>query len=196
MTRKESHLFGIVQGGREEKLRKESAKIISDMEVDGQKFDGFGIGGSFAKEDMSTAVRWVNEILPENKPRHLLGIGEPADLFMGIENGIDLFDCVLPTRNARHGQVYRFVHDDFSRPDFYEVLHLTNESLKLDERPLVEAVEGDDISQELSRYSLAYIRHLFTVEEMLGQRLATLANVRFYLELMTRIRRAIDSGKL
>ena len=63
------------------------------MEVEGQKFDGFGIGGSFAKEDMSTAVKWVNEILPEEKPRHLLGIGEPEDLFMGIENGIDLFDC-------------------------------------------------------------------------------------------------------
>ena len=69
-------------------------------------FDGFGIGGSFAKEDMSTAVKWVNEILPEEKPRHLLGIGEPEDLFMGIENGVDLFDCVLPTRLGRNGTIY------------------------------------------------------------------------------------------
>ena len=99
-------LFGIVQGGREEKLRKKSANIISEMEVDGKKFDGFGIGGSFAKEDMSTAVKWVNEILPEEKPRHLLGIGEPEDLFMGIENGVDLFDCVLPTRLGRNGTIY------------------------------------------------------------------------------------------
>ena len=87
-------LFGIVQGGREESLRKQSARIISEINVDGKYFDGFGIGGSFAKEDMSTAVKWVNEILPEEKPRHLLGIGEPEDLFMGIENGVDLFDCV------------------------------------------------------------------------------------------------------
>jgi queuine tRNA-ribosyltransferase len=99
-------LFGIVQGGREEKLRKKSAKVISEMEVDGKTFDGFGIGGSFAKEDMSTAVEWVNEILPEEKPRHLLGIGEPEDLFMGIENGVDLFDCVLPTRLGRNGTLY------------------------------------------------------------------------------------------
>jgi queuine tRNA-ribosyltransferase len=82
------------------------------------------------------------------------------------------------------------------RPDFYEVLHLTNEGLKTDERPLVEFVEGDAIAEELSRYSLAYIRHLFTVEETLGQRLATLANVRFYVELMARIRTAIDAGTL
>src|SRR3989344_6013929 len=94
-------LFGIVQGGRNERLRKESAKVISSLE-----FDGFGIGGSFAKEDMSSAVKWVNEILPEDKPRHLLGVGEPEDLFMGVENGVDLFDCVAPTRNARNGSLY------------------------------------------------------------------------------------------
>lgn len=94
-------LFGIVQGGRFEELRKESAKVLSEMD-----FDGYGIGGSFAKEDMATAVKWVNEILPEEKPRHLLGIGEPEDLFMAVENGCDLFDCVAPTRIARNGQVY------------------------------------------------------------------------------------------
>ena len=98
-------LFGIVQGGREESWRKMSAKIIAEMSVEGKQFDGFGIGGSFAKEDMSTAVKWVNEILPEEKPRHLLGIGEPEDLFMGIENGVDLFDCVLPTRLGRNGTI-------------------------------------------------------------------------------------------
>src|SRR3989338_8560750 len=118
-------LFGIVQGGRDENLRKKSAQIISEMQTsDGIGFDGFGIGGSFAKEDMSTAVKWVNEILPVEKPRHLLGIGEPEDLFMGIENGVDLFDCVLPTRLGRNGTLYtksgkiiimnRTLRDDFS----------------------------------------------------------------------------------
>jgi queuine tRNA-ribosyltransferase len=94
-------LFGVVQGGRFEELRKESATVIANM-----AFDGFGIGGSFAKEDMAGPVRWVNEILPEEKPRHLLGIGEPADIFVGVENGCDLFDCVMPTRLARHGTIY------------------------------------------------------------------------------------------
>ena len=94
-------LFGIVQGGRDENLRKKSAQFIGSL-----GFDGFGIGGSFTKEDMSTAVKWVNEILPEEKPRHLLGIGEPEDVCMGIENGVDLFDCVAPTRNARNGTLY------------------------------------------------------------------------------------------
>ena len=82
-----------MQGGRYKDLREESAKIIGAMD-----FDGFGIGGSFAKEDMTTVVKWVNEILPRGKPRHLLGIGEPDDLFMAVENGCDLFDCVAPTR--------------------------------------------------------------------------------------------------
>ena len=99
-------LFGIVQGGREESLRKKSAKIISEINIDGVGFDGYGIGGSFVKEDISSAVRWVNEILPEEKPRHLLGIGKPEDFFMGIENGVDLFDCVLPTRLGRNGTLY------------------------------------------------------------------------------------------
>ncbi|MDD3662867.1 MAG: tRNA guanosine(34) transglycosylase Tgt, partial [Candidatus Pacebacteria bacterium] len=99
-------LFGIVQGGRNEVLRKKSAKIISEMKIDGKGFDGFGIGGSFAKEDMSKACQWVNEILPEEKPRHLLGIGEPIELFIGVENGVDLFDCVAPTRIARNGTLF------------------------------------------------------------------------------------------
>jgi queuine tRNA-ribosyltransferase len=94
-------LFDIVQGGREESLRKRSAEFIGNL-----NFDGFGIGGSFAKEDMETAVKWVNEILPKGKPRHLLGIGEPEDLFMGVEHGVDLFDCVAPTRNGRGGTLY------------------------------------------------------------------------------------------
>src|SRR3989338_1775020 len=97
----EQSLFGIVQGGRYKDLREESARVIAQMD-----FDGFGIGGSFEKEDMYNAVGWVNKILPGEKPRHLLGIGEPSDLFGGIENGIDLFDCVAPTRLARNGTLY------------------------------------------------------------------------------------------
>src|SRR5690606_31542340 len=103
-TEKVQALFGVVQGGRFKDLREESARTLAEMD-----FDGFGIGGSFNKEDMKSVVRWVNEILPEEKPRHMLGIGEPLDVFDGVENGCDLFDCVSPTRLARHGRIY--THD-------------------------------------------------------------------------------------
>ena len=90
-------LYGVIQGARYEGLRRESAKTLGDME-----FDGYGIGGAFNKADIGTAVRWVCEELPDSKPRHLLGIGEVRDLFEGVENGVDTFDCVSPTREARH----------------------------------------------------------------------------------------------
>ncbi|MEO5927287.1 MAG: tRNA guanosine(34) transglycosylase Tgt [Patescibacteria group bacterium] len=189
-----AQLFGIVQGGTDEKLRADHATELMKIGFDGYAIGGLSVGEPFV--DACRTVEAVDKVLPEDKPRYFMGGAKPHEIVEYVKRGIDMFDCVLPTRNARHGHVYRFVHDDLSRPDFYEVLHLTNESLKTDERPFVEAVEGDPVSQELSRYSMAYVRHLFTIEEVLGQRLATLANVRFYLELMGRIRKAIDEGTL
>jgi queuine tRNA-ribosyltransferase len=173
-------IFGIVQGGREEKLRKKSAKIISEMEVDGQKFDGFGIGGSFAKEDMSTAVKWVNEILPEDKPRHLLGIGEPEDLFMGIENGIDLFDCVLPTRLGRNGTIYTKNGK----------IHITNNAYREDLTSIDEGCE----CYTCKNYTRSYLAHLFHGKEMLGGTLASIHNVYFIVNLVKKIRQSIYDG--
>ena len=170
-------LFGIVQGGREELLRKKSAKIISEMEVDGKKFDGFGIGGSFAKEDMSTAVKWVNEILPEEKPRHLLGIGEPEDLFMGIENGVDLFDCVLPTRLGRNGTIYTKTGK----------IHIMNAEFRLDLAP----IENDCECYTCKNYTKAYLAHLFHGKEMLGGTLASIHNIHFIVNLVKQIRQSI-----
>lgn len=168
-------LFGIVQGGRSEVLRKESAEIIGGMD-----FDGFGIGGSFAKEDMNTAVRWVNEILPPEKPRHLLGIGEPEDLFAGVESGVDLFDCVAPTRIARNGGMYtsrgkinllnaKFIRD-FGRPD------------------------EDCACYTCQNYSRAYLAHLFRADEMLGATLVSIHNLYFIVHLVDNMREAIRSG--
>ena len=170
-------LFGIVQGGREESLRKKSAKIISEIEVDGKKFDGFGIGGSFAKEDMSTAVKWVNEILPEEKPRHLLGIGEPEDLFMGIENGVDLFDCVLPTRLGRNGTLYTKNGK----------IHIENAEFRADLTP----VESDCPCYTCKNYCRAYIAHLFRGNEMLAGTLSSIHNVYFLVNLVKQIRQSI-----
>jgi len=173
-------LFGIVQGGRDEELRKKSAKIISEIEVEDKKFDGFGIGGSFAKEDMSTAVKWVNEILPEEKPRHLLGIGEPEDLFMGIENGIDLFDCVLPTRLGRNGTIYTKTGK----------IHIMNKEYREDISP----IEKDCECYTCKNYSRAYLRHLLKLGEPTGKRYATIHNLYFMGELMRRIRKSIKNG--
>ena len=173
-------LFGIVQGGRDERLRKKSAKIISEMEVDGKKFDGFGIGGSFAKEDMSTAVKWVNEILPEEKPRHLLGIGEPEDLFMGIESGVDLFDCVLPTRLGRNGTIY--TKDG--------KIHIMNNEYREDILP----IESDCECYTCKNYSRAYIGHLFRGKEMLAGTLASIHNIYFIVNLVKKIRQSIFDG--
>ncbi|MFA6445704.1 MAG: tRNA guanosine(34) transglycosylase Tgt [Candidatus Paceibacterota bacterium] len=168
-------LFGIVQGGRSEALRRESAQEIGKM-----SFDGFGIGGSFEKEDMSNAVRWVNEELPEDKPKHLLGIGEPEDFFMGIENGVDLFDCVLPTRNGRNGTIYTSTGK----------IHIENTAYQTDFRPIEETCS----CYTCRNYTRAYIAHLFRAKEMLAGTLASIHNVYFLVNLVKGIRAAILNG--
>ncbi len=168
-------LFGIVQGGRDENLRKKSASVIGAMD-----FDGFGIGGSFAKEDMETAVKWVNEILPEEKPRHLLGIGEPEDLFMGVENGVDLFDCVGPTRIARNGGVFTKQGK----------INLMNAKFIDMSTPL----EMDCECYTCKNYTVCYLSHLFRAKEMEAATLATIHNIYFITKLVADMRQAIIDG--
>jgi queuine tRNA-ribosyltransferase len=168
----EQALFGIVQGGRDKNLRQKSSEIISSMD-----FDGFGIGGSFAKEDMSSAVKWVNEILPEEKPRHLLGIGEPEDLFMGIENGVDLFDCVLPTRLGRNGTIYTK----------YGKIIITNTKYRND----FTKIEDDCECYSCKNYTRSYIAHLFHGKEMLAGTLSSIHNLYFIVNLVKKIRQSI-----
>ncbi len=174
-------IFGIVQGGRDENLRKKSAKTLSEMRAGGPErsegFDGFGIGGSFAKEDMSSAVKWVNEILPEEKPRHLLGIGEPEDLFMGIENGCDLFDCVAPTRIARNGALYTKNGK----------INIMNAKYKKD----FKSIDEDCECYTCKNYTRAYLTHLFHGKEMLAATLASAHNLYFIVNLVEKIRQSI-----
>ncbi len=169
-------IFGIVQGGRSEVLRKKSAEAIGAMD-----FDGFGIGGSFAKEDMSTAVKWVNEILPEEKPRHLLGIGEPEDLFMGVENGVDLFDCVGPTRIARNGTVFTKKGK----------INLLNAQFVNNFSPIDDGCK----CYTCVNYTNAYLSHLFRAKEMEGATLASIHNVYFITHLVDQMREAILNDK-
>lgn len=165
-------LFGIVQGGREASLRKKSAEFISSLD-----FDGFGIGGSFAKEDMETVVKWVSEILPKGKPRHLLGIGEPEDLLMGVENGVDLFDCVAPTRNGRGGTLYT------SRGK----INIRNAEFREDEGP----IDNECKCEVCEKYSRAYLCHLYRAHEMLGGTLGSMHNLYFIINLVKKMRQSI-----
>lgn len=170
--RKPQVLFGIVQGGRHKDLREESATFLSSL-----NFDGFGIGGSFSKEDIGEIMNIVNQILPEDKPRHLLGIGEPIDLFMGIENGIDFFDCVAPTRIARHG----ILHTKNGK------INITNAKYKSDFCP----IENDCECYTCKNYTKAYLNHLQREKEFTGATLATIHNLHFVINLVRNIRESI-----
>jgi queuine tRNA-ribosyltransferase len=171
-------LFAVVQGGRHEDLRKESAETLSKMKTDnGGEFDGFGIGGSFDKDDIGTAVAWVNESLPENKPRHLLGIGDPLDILGAVENGCDLFDCVAPTRIARNGTLYTHTGN----------INILNSRFRKDLNP----IEGDCKCYTCKNYTKAYLAHLFRSKEILANTLASIHNLYFIVNFVKEIRQAI-----
>lgn len=175
-AREKQQLFAVVQGGRFEDLRRWSAETLSGME-----FDGFGIGGSFEREDIETAVRWVNEELPEDKPRHLLGIGTPKDMFGAIENGVDTFDCVSPTRMGRNGTLYTKTG----------LIHIKNRSFRHDMSP----VDSECGCYTCKSYSRAYLSHLFRSGEMLAATLGSLHNLYFLISLVDSIRISIAEGK-
>jgi len=165
-------LFGIVQGGKYNDLRLQSAKSIGAMD-----FDGFGIGGTYDKSDIAKVVGLVTTELPENKPRHLLGIGEPLDLLIGIENGIDTFDCVAPTRLARNGSAY--THSGR--------INLLNAKYISDFSPL----DSKCSCYTCKNYTRAYLAHLFRAKEMLAATLASIHNLYFLVNLASSARKAI-----
>lgn len=173
-------MYAVVQGGREQHLREESARVLSEMEVNGRGFDGFGIGGGFEKADMAGAVEWVNSILPEHKPRHLLGIGEPEDVLDGISKGCDTFDCVAATRIGRNGQAYTATGK----------INVRNAEFRDDTSP----VDADCDCSTCTTYSRAYLSHLFRADEMLGPILLSIHNLRFIIRLVDGAREAIEHG--
>lgn len=169
-------LYGVVQGGRFIDLRRESARTLSDMD-----FDGFGIGGSFSKEDLGESLGVVNEILPPDKPRHLLGIGEPDDIIAGVNMGCDTFDCVAPTRIARTGTIYVHTHQGTGK------INLKNAQYQ---RDLNKPDEGCDC-YVCTHYTRAYLAHLFRAGEMLGAHLASLHNLYFIVNFTKKLREGI-----
>ncbi|TBT83748.1 tRNA guanosine(34) transglycosylase Tgt [Propioniciclava sinopodophylli] len=174
-------LFGVVQGAQYEDLRRKAASGLAALEVDGQRFDGFGIGGALEKENLGTIVGWVADELPFDKPRHLLGISEPDDLFAAIENGADTFDCVNPSRVARNSAVY-------TADGRYNLLTAAN-------RRHLGPIEDDCDCYTCAHYSRAYLHHLFKAKEMLSATLATIHNERFTVRLVDHIRASIEQGR-
>lgn len=168
-------LFAVVQGAQYEDLRRRSASGLAALPV-----DGFGIGGALEKEHLGTIVRWVCEELPEGKPRHLLGIGEPDDVFAAVENGADTFDCVAPSRNGRNGTVYHPVRR----------FHLTNGTYRRDFTPIDDSCD----CYTCLHYTRAYLHHLFKSKEMLAATLATIHNERYIIRLLDGIRDSIADG--
>lgn len=173
---KRQGIFGIVQGGRYPNLREESAKEIAAMD-----FDGFGIGGSFSKEDMMGALQAAVRFLPEGKPRHFLGIGEPGDLLLGIAEGMDTFDCVAATRLGRHGTIYtRRGTINLKRTEFL------SDYGPLDPETAVPGTEA---------FTRAYASHLLRADETLGGVIASLHNLGFILRLVDGAREALLEGR-
>ncbi len=165
-------LFGVVQGAQYEDLRRKSARFLAE-----QDFDGFGLGGALTKDNLGEIVRWMCEELPESKPRHMLGISEPDDIFACIENGADTFDCVSPARVGRNGALYT--------P--YGRINITNAKYKDDFSPVDETSD----SYTARNYTKAYLHHLFKANELLAYTLATIHNERFIVKLVEDIRQSI-----
>jgi len=180
---KKQGLYGVVQGGRFLDLRQESARVLSDMD-----FDGFGIGGSFTKDDLGESLRVVNEILPEDKPRHLLGIGEPDDIIQGVKQGCDTFDCVAPTRVARTGSVYVHTQNEWDA----ERSHIVRINLKNAKyiRDFSKIDEGCDC-YVCTNYTKAYLSHLFRAQEMLAAHLASIHNLYVIVNFTKKLRESI-----
>jgi queuine tRNA-ribosyltransferase/7-cyano-7-deazaguanine tRNA-ribosyltransferase len=180
-SEKRQALFGIVQGGAYRDLREESASFIAD-----QDFQGYAIGGSLgrSKDDMYNVLKWTVPFMPKDKPRHLLGIGEIDDIFEAVKCGIDLFDCVAPTRMARTGTLFNRSAERFR-------IHILNAQFKDDPRPIEEGCN----CYTCRNHSRAYLRHLFVARELLAVHLATIHNLFFMESLMRRIRASIIEGK-
>lgn len=174
-----SALFGIVQGGMYPELRRESIHGLTDIGFDGYAIGGLSVGEP--KHEMLATLDAIMPDMPQDKPRYLMGVGTPEDLVEAVRRGVDMFDCVMPTRNARNGHL-------FTR---YGVIKIRNNQYQFDTRPLDE----DCSCYTCQNYSRSYLKHLDKCKEMLGSRLNTIHNLHYYLELMQGMRDAIETNR-
>lgn len=176
---KKQMLFGINQGCTFDDLRIKHMEEIAALDLDGYAIGGLAVGEP--KEDMYRIISAVEPYMPENKPRYLMGVGTPGNIIEGVSRGVDLFDCVMPSRNARHGHLFTW----------HGIINLNNARYALDDTPIDEECDCPCCKN----FSKAYVKHLMKSGEILGMRLAVMHNLHFYNTLMERIREAIDSGE-
>jgi queuine tRNA-ribosyltransferase len=172
-------LFGIVQGGMFENLRDESLAKLEEIDFPGLAIGGLSVGEP--KEDMMRVLAHVGPRLPPNKPHYLMGVGTPEDLVAGVSNGVDMFDCVMPTRNARNGWIFTRFGD----------VKIKNARYKEDTQPLDETCS----CYACRNFSRAYLHHLHRSQEILGARLNTIHNLHYYLDIMRQMREALDADR-
>jgi len=172
-------VFAIVQGGASERLRRQSADATAQLDFDGYAHGGLGLGET--REERRAAVATANQCLPQDRPRYLMGLGRPVDLLDGVAAGVDLFDCVVPTRNGRHGLVFTSEG----------TLSLRNAAFTRDDSP----IDARCACPACRNHSRGYLRHLIKIGESLGPRLAALHNLTYYLNLLGRARTAIEAGR-
>jgi queuine tRNA-ribosyltransferase len=177
--RPEQAVFAIVQGGADVGLRERSAEATAALDFDGHAHGGLGLGET--RDERRAAIRAAHAVLPADRPRYLMGLGRPLDLLDGVAEGVDLFDCVVPTRNGRHGLVYTSEG----------TLHLRNARFERDPAP----IDSNCACPACRQHSRGYLRHLLRSGESLGARLSSLHNLTYYLRLMTRAREAIAAGR-
>ncbi len=186
-----SLLFGIIQGGLYKSLREKSREEIVRLNFDGYAIGGLAVGEP--EKERKKVLDYLVKELPEDKPRYLMGLGKPEQILQAIRQGVDMFDCVIPTREARHGRLYQFISNKINfNKDFYQTINIQNEKYKKDFSP----INPFSKIEILKKYSKAYLRHLFLIKEPLSLRLATLNNLEFYLDLMKIIRKMINKDKL
>jgi len=171
-------LFGIVQGGIYNDLREESLEGLKEIEFNGYALGGLAVGET--QEQMFSVLNDILPLMPKNKPRYLMGVGTPSDILGAVKRGIDMFDCVLPTRSGRTGLAYTWEGK----------LNLRNSKYKKDDTP----IDKETNIRNLNRYSKSYINHLITSNEILASMLITLNNIFFYQDLMKKIRESIESN--
>ena len=170
-------LFAIVQGSTYEDLRQESARQLTALGFDGYAIGGVAVGEP--RETMADILRWTVPLLPQDKPRYLMGLGKPEEIVAAVTAGVDMFDCVIPTREGRHGRLFVWKDQTNLSGDFYKTFNINNEMFKEDFTPIDEHCD----CYACQHYTRAYIRHLFAVAEPLAGHLASIHNVRFYLKL-------------
>ncbi|MCX7778723.1 MAG: tRNA guanosine(34) transglycosylase Tgt [Patescibacteria group bacterium] len=189
-------LFGIIQGSIFKDLRLKSAQEILNIGFDGYAVGGLAVGEPVNK--MWQILDYLAPLLPENRPRYLMGVGKPEQIVQAVKIGIDMFDCVIPTREARHAKIYKFkiqnskFKKSIQNSKFYEELNLRNTQYQKDFRPIDENCR----CETCRNYSRAYLRHLFITQEPLALRLASIHNLKFYFDLIKIIRQAIKENNL